>query len=717
MATKKFAYFQHVSVTANEFVLRRWAKFDVQVTNRVGCLGCQALRRELESLPCVGRIDHREHASSCHRYIQLLAPRNATLDAGQIIGELRMPKTENQMVFHRELCSDLCIKKPFKPMKHQQAYIDHFSEHPPRGIGLFFTLGSGKTHTALGLFHALNATEMVVVCGITLIQQWVTEIGHHAPPTANSPPVEYRVYGYNRFAGLVYDNPNLVDGVFTAVDEAHNYKNMTDNLRPSIEALRLSSCCQLLTGTPLTNDVRDLDYLLHLLGVEEYIAPLQEGEAGYGNKQWNHAIPPNPYQTPDVLIDLLQALTGKVVFYDPKLIGCAKEIKQHYPQTVEQTVYHDLHWVQVLELFLFGSGISINVNGTKVNVGNSGGVLRKLSIMNAVVHQIEGESEKTIYSSKADTLVREIEAVGLFPQVVYSRFKANLLSPLRLRIEQHFKKRTALLTGDTPSKDRQPLLQAYNDGKIDVLLICAVGSEGLDLNISTAALHLLEPQYNIPSENQVIGRVVRYSKKKRAPDTPPVQIKRYVARFPKTPPKNRTILDALEDIVNSFPNVVRAFTATQPAGRETVQAKDILRWLQERIREEKNITAEQHMSMVNTRKYERIKPLVAMLWMASPLYNTPKQFRQEWSNATGQKLLLDDLILEEQKLSKRKKRSNSAKTTKNKKLLRKKASKGNKRSNSAKTTDTNKKQLLRKKASKRKSTTSKGRAIKHKKAM
>jgi hypothetical protein len=600
----------------------------------------------VKALPCIGSVEVFEVGprEQCHRTVEVLAPHafGWHLHPGDVIGCLTMPKTTLAKVFHRELVADLRVRRPFKPLPQQVAYATQFNSTKwpilPPGILLGFALGSGKTHAALHLAETRGETRLNVVCAVSLIGQWQESIESHTPASTASPVVEYRLYGYARFAALVHDDPRLVGGSMVVVDESHTLKNMSTTMLPSIVALERSSCCQFLTGTPVRNDVRDFDLVLRLLGMSSLVPSFIEGEAGYGDGVWRDSSggpPPDPYASPALRRKLLESIQGRVALYNPRFCEPRLQFLQHYPQTVESVTYHDLTWEQTLELFLYGDGVSIKINhGRRVSIGASGGTLRRLSILNAV------GSEPHLYSSKADALIEGIEKVGRFPQVVYSRFKANLLKPLADRIAKHFGASTRLLTGDTPSKERQPLLDAYNRGEVSVLLICSVGSEGLDLTAPTAAMHLLEPQRNIPEEAQIFGRVVRFTPVVRDwENDAPIAIVRYVCRFPRESPTDPETLAYLEEVTNDHPAVVEGFTGLRPgrdANSRRVKAREIIKFLKRRITQQNSRTEEENMYDANLLKYGRTRPLEVLLWMASTTTPTPNVFRNEWADLMGQ---------------------------------------------------------------------------------
>ena len=465
---ERFAYFEEVVSNGNHVCLRRWASFGVRIVVCEGCEACVALEETLKSLPCVRWLERVIFPSAdsgedsteqpkvvkktiCHRTIELLAPSQSKSGCdlyrkGETIGTLQMPITGLATVLHRELMSTLRIK-PLKPLPHQVAYAEQFGEAKwpqlPPGILLGFGLGSGKTHAALLLAELRGERDLLIVCAVSLIGQWRESIEQHGPKSVDAPISEFSIYGYSNFSDAISKNEHLVKKRMAIVDEAHYYKNLNSAVLPAIEALRLSTCVQLLTGTPIRNDSRDMDFILIMLGLQQLIPKELEGEAGRGNAAWKvkngGAPPPDPYGSRSTRKNLLEHLRGRVALYNPRYCEPFAEYASHYPQIKETTKYHELTWQQVAERFINGGGVS-------TGSGKSGGLLRHLSIFAAVRDPVD---KNIVYSSKNTAVLADIKSLNRYPQVVYSRFKENLLEPLKLLIEKELGVRVEKLDGTT----------------------------------------------------------------------------------------------------------------------------------------------------------------------------------------------------------------------------------------------------------------------------
>jgi SNF2 family DNA or RNA helicase len=92
--------------------------------------------------------------------------------------------------------------------------------------------------------------------------------------------------------------------------------------------------------------------------------------------------------------------------------------------------------------------------------------------------------------------------------VVFSHFKdagVGLLSKLFDKAKISYR----VISGEIPKAKRQEYVDEYNKNKIKVLIITKAGGEGLNL-LETRGIVLIEPSWNETTSNQVIGRAVRY---------------------------------------------------------------------------------------------------------------------------------------------------------------------------------------------------------------
>ena len=73
-------------------------------------------------------------------------------------------------------------------------------------------------------------------------------------------------------------------------------------------------------------------------------------------------------------------------------------------------------------------------------------------------------------------------------------------------------------TGSKTDIQKKKIVESYNNGEIDVILISSSGAEGLDLK-KTRQIHIMEPHWNMAKIQQVIGRGIRYKSHEDLPMT------------------------------------------------------------------------------------------------------------------------------------------------------------------------------------------------------
>jgi superfamily II DNA or RNA helicase len=470
------------------------------------------------------------------------------------VSSVVLPKTLHPRSVNNKLVNQFVLTKKLRPRKHQAELLKSWGEK--RFMLLYWKMGSGKTHGAL--FCALRGKlPVLIVCSKTLISQWEDSLEQHEVDGS----VEITVCSYEYFDTL---EKRDVSRACVIVDEAHNFKNMTAHKAHSFNLLKEARRLMLLSGTPLSFSVRDFNFLLELAGAP---ASLCVGESVSDSKKKK----------------LASFLRGKVSYHAPS----AKNVRDFYPDVKELTCVHAVHFEQALHYFLQCSGQHINVKGKKVNVNGKGGVFVRLSALNGCTHYFDG----SFISSKLRAVEANVKKLA-GPHVIYSRFKRDLLEPLAGSLQ--ILHSVGMLTGDTEASKRGRLIKDFNEKKLDVLIICKVGAEGLDLT-ACSTFHLLEPQMSTSAENQIVARVVRARKrapKKKKRDV--VSIVRYIACWPKTAP-SLSSQRYLKRAASSEARLAKAF----PKG-------EIVAWLRQQIKKEKK-TQEEICAAQNAKNYKNVQ--------------------------------------------------------------------------------------------------------------
>jgi superfamily II DNA/RNA helicase len=116
-----------------------------------------------------------------------------------------------------------------------------------------------------------------------------------------------------------------------------------------------------------------------------------------------------------------------------------------------------------------------------------------------------------------------------FRGLIYSNYLESGIIPIARKLSS-MGISNAVFTGDIGDQERRRIVEDYNKGKIKTLLISGAGAEGLDLR-GTQLVQIMEPHWNNPRLDQVIGRAVRYGSHSHLPkEKQKVTVQRFFSR-------------------------------------------------------------------------------------------------------------------------------------------------------------------------------------------
>lgn len=101
--------------------------------------------------------------------------------------------------------------------------------------------------------------------------------------------------------------------------------------------------------------------------------------------------------------------------------------------------------------------------------------------------------------------------------VVYSVFVEDSVQFLYDELKKCGVK-VGMIKGSVTPRNRDRIVKDYNEGKINVLIFTAAGSEGISLK-NTRSMYLLQPDWNMARANQAIGRVRRFNSHADLPES------------------------------------------------------------------------------------------------------------------------------------------------------------------------------------------------------
>jgi hypothetical protein len=250
----------------------------------------------------------------------------------------------------------------------------------------------------------------------------------------------------------------------------------------------------LLTGTIFYNSLIDVSPLINLMKKKE-VLPLAMKEFEFYYYDNNYDIPTNT----DLFVDKIQYT-----------ISCHKidsDNNSAYPSSKTEYYSIDMSNVQISEYRHYLKKILSldNIQHIDFSIIDK----RKVNNFLTVTRQLSNTVDKCPNSPKIIAIYEYIKKNPNKQTIVYSNFIDNGVLPLSVHLQKDdisFK----VFHGGQSEVSRESIIDNYNNGLFQVLLITSVGSESLDLK-NTRFIHIMEPHWNESKTNQIIGRSIRFN--------------------------------------------------------------------------------------------------------------------------------------------------------------------------------------------------------------
>lgn len=425
-------------------------------------------------------------------------------------------------------------------MQKQAKIVTELQPHQQRAVELGLknnlilahSTGSGKTLTAIALADALGKPTTVLTPA-SLVENFKKELNKHKKggPSVNvlSLPT------------AVSRNIAIPKGNTLIIDEAHALRNLgTARQRYIKSQLDNADRVFALTGTPNYNDVSDIAQLANIVAKRSVLpATPREFHDRYIESvtvrpswwdRWIHGVKPGVVQRLKNSKELRERLSGYVDIFDADI---------EKPRRIDESIDVAMTPEQA-KLYL------------QVSRGMPRGLFRKLSLnlppnkqeaksLNSFLSGVRQVSNTTKSFSKREPHQPKLErAVAELAKryndnpdlraLVYSNYLdsgvdsyAALLDKRRIPYSK--------FTGSLTAKEKKQIVDDYNSGLVPVILGSGSASEGLDLK-NTRLIQILEPHFNDPKIDQVIGRGIRYKSHADLPEKDrDVTVQRYYSVF------------------------------------------------------------------------------------------------------------------------------------------------------------------------------------------
>ena len=398
-----------------------------------------------------------------------------------------------------------------KLKKYQQIPINFMKEN--RGLILNHRLGSGKTITALVAMYQFKC-DIIIVGPKSSKKIFEDEIIKLKLDRSR-----FTIFTYQKLKNILMQQIEFFNNKCVIVDEAHHLRNETKDSLLISSSFYLAKKIMLLTATPVINYPNDIAPLVNIIKKNE-VMPTDKDLFNFFYFDTRKVELKNEHL-------ILDKMRNSISFYEkigsknyPKEIVYNKKIYMNKTQVEEYSKY-------VIKI------IYDDIKPPNINIFDIKFDLLKTKKKNSFLtstRQLSNTLNGSTDFPKIQAVFDQIEK-GHFPAVVYSNYLKNGIYPFAVLFNKK-NINVKMITGTTSSDKINQIVNDYNSGKIQVLLLSSAGSESLNL-MNTRQLHILEPHWNESKIEQAKGRVVRYKSHNGLPlDLRFVEIYRWASIFP-----------------------------------------------------------------------------------------------------------------------------------------------------------------------------------------
>lgn len=414
---------------------------------------------------------------------------------------------------------------------HQQAALDRGKDN---NLVLAHSTGSGKTLTAIALANELGLPTTVLTPA-SLVANFQKELKKHK---RGGPSVNVM-----SLPTAVQRNIPIPKGNTLIIDEAHALRNLGTARQKYIKG-QLDNAGRVftLTGTPNYNNIADIAQLVNI-SAKDNVLPNDPGDfkerfvetttikPGFIDRVF-YGVKPGKIDNLKNTDELRRLIAPHVDVFDTD-IDKPERIDEHIrvPMSAEQVRMYRAVERNMPSYMRRKLQKNIPPNKTEAKMLNAfySGV-RQIS-NSTRSFDTEGEPGTKIRQAAAELAARMKENPKL-RALVYSNYLESGVDSYASLMDEH-KIPYAKFTGSLTPKHKKQIVEDYNSGKVPVILGSGSASEGLDLK-NTRLIQLLEPHFNQPKLDQVIGRGIRYKSHEELPkDQRNVTVQHYYSTFPK----------------------------------------------------------------------------------------------------------------------------------------------------------------------------------------
>jgi superfamily II DNA or RNA helicase len=417
---------------------------------------------------------------------------------------------------------------------HQQRISDRVTGENPRML-VYHGLGSGKSLSALAAAEAAqrqHGGSYGIVAPASLRGNFQKEVKKF---TDSQPEImSYTGLGMGK---QFKDQPETL-----VMDEAARLRNPdAASTRAAFQAAQNADRLMLLTGTPITNEPKDLASIVSMLNKQE-ITPDQFEKEYVGYKKvwpglwgWLHGATPGMKPIIRNGPKLRSLLEGKVD-YQPSKTPEGVNINEQtirVPLSAEQQRIQKAVRTKVPPGFLWKLDKEFPLSRqelAKLNSFMTG--LRQVGLSTQPFRADRDPLKAFQQSAKMQEAFKNLKSTLDSDErkkaIIYSNFVDSGLGPYAAGLTQAGVPH-AFFHGGVSPKVRQAAVDAYNAGKLRALLIGPAGAEGISTK-GTSLIQLMDPHWNEARTQQARGRGLRFDSHAGLPEElKNVAVQRYIS--------------------------------------------------------------------------------------------------------------------------------------------------------------------------------------------
>ncbi len=433
--------------------------------------------------------------------------------------------------FRTETHQAILVPKKFQGAlrPYQEEGFSFLCQCTRRGFGacLADDMGLGKTPQTLAWLLYLKETEKpmnpaLLICPMSVVGNWEREIQrfapslrswvHHGTDRCKGDDFVRHVGSYDlvlttyHLAARDRDHLKTVSWSAIILDEAQNIKNVHANQTVAVKSLTGERRVA-LTGTPVENR------LLELWSIMDFLNPGYLGSQSAFTNRYSRQI------EQDKNSELIQELRSLIRPFLLRRMKTDKHVIDDLPEKMENRIYCTLTTEQATLYQAVVSDMAKNLDKVE-GIARKGAILAAITRLKQICNHPgrvgRDKSIKAERSGKVSRLLEMIEEIASEGDsaLIFSQY-ATFAEELAGMIEKQGDTRVFLLTGSTPRKKREQMIEEFQASSTPIIFVISLkaGGTGLNLTKATHVFHV-DRWWNPAVEDQATDRTYRIGQKR-----------------------------------------------------------------------------------------------------------------------------------------------------------------------------------------------------------